>query len=298
MSSKELQNSTLFLTCPVMPFNKQMPTERDVQLIEENRRLANARDENAIKLEETSSKESEKSIRSEDTAEQGNETCSVGNVVSNLNTAENENVTEASILGFEGADLNCDPKLTKPETLLKDCVRGLDVHAKFSSPDPTSGVCTEDNFEASLSKSQSCDSNKCTSPMRSLDLGLSKQSCRETSCNELTMTAEPGEHTNISSTGTTAEGCSQCDLLRSMWNSSYKDSRDKFIAVLGDAVRKRVWNLPRTNSDSDTSSFSSGITSEANSFTSLSGVQLKDARVGILYSGGIDSMMIAALADK
>ena len=39
-----------------------MPTERDIQDIEENRRLlsllANARDENATKLEETSSKES------------------------------------------------------------------------------------------------------------------------------------------------------------------------------------------------------------------------------------------------
>jgi len=284
-----------------MSFNKQMPTERDVQVIEENRRLlgllANACDENAIKLEEKSSKEGKKSIGSENTVGPGSEKRTVENGMSNLDTVENENVIEASISGRDGANLNCDPNLTKHGTSLEDYICGLNVNAKCSSPNPTPGVHTNDNFEASLSKSPSCDSIKCTSPMRRVDSVLYQDSCLKTSCNELTMTAEPHEDTNISSTGTIAEGCSQCDLLRSMWNSSYEESRDKFIAVLGNAVRKRVWNLPRTNSDSVTSNFSSGITSEANSFIS-SGVQHKDARVGILFSGGIDSMMIAALADK
>lgn len=301
ISREELQNSTLFLPCPVMPFNKQMPTERDVQVIEENRRLlgllANACDENAIKLEETSSKEGKKSIGSENTVGQGSEKRTVENGMSNLDTVENENVIEASISGRDGANFNCDPKLTKHGTSLEDYICGLDVNAKCSSPNPTPGVHTNDNFKASLSKSPSCESIKCTSPMRSVDSALYQDSCLKTSCNELTMTAEPREDTNISSTGTIAEGCSQCDLLRSMWNSSYEESRDKFITVLGNAVRKRVWNLPRSNGDSVTSNFSSGITSEANSFTS-SAVQHKGARVGILFSGGIDSMMIAALADK
>ena len=272
-----------------MQFNKQMPTERDLQVIEENRRLlgppANARDER------------EKSIGSENTVGQGSEKCALENGISNLDTVKNETVIEASIARRDGANLNCDPKLTKPETRLDDDVCCLDVNAKFSSPNPATGVHTKDNFEASFSKSQCSDSIKCTSPMCSVELVLYEDSLLKTSCNELTTTAEPREDTNICSAGTIAEGCSRSDLLRSVWNSSFKESRDKFIAVLGDAVRKRVWNLPRTNGDSVTSNSSSGITSEANSFTS-SGVQHKDARVGILFSGGIDSMMIAALADK
>ena len=291
-----------------------MPTERDIQDIEENRRLlsllANARDENATKLEETSSKESKKSIENKNTVGQGseksidseitvgqdNEKRTVENGTPGLGTVENEN--EASLLAPDGANLNCDRKLAKPETLLEDYLCGLNVKAKFSSPNPTLGVFTKESFEARLSKSQSCDSIKSTSPMRSVDSVLYQDSCLQTSCNESTMTAESLEDTNICSTGTVAEGCSRYGLLKNIWNSSYKESRDRFIAVLGEAVRKRVWNLPRSNSDSVTSSFSSGITSEANSFTSLAGVQRKDARVGVLFSGGIDSMMLAALADK
>lgn len=301
IASEEIQTSTLFLTCPVMPFNKQMPTEQDVQVIEENRRHigppANARDESAIKLEETSLKDGKASFGSENDVGQASEKRVVEIGTSNLDIVENENVIEASISGCDGANLNCDPRLTGHETLLQDWACGLHVNAKFSSPNPTSGVYTTGNFEARLSKSQSCDFNKCTSSMCSVDSGLSQHSCLETSCSELTIADELGKNTNISPTGTTAEGCSQCNLFRSLWNSSYNQSRDKFIAVLGNAVRKRVWNLPRTNSDSVSSNFSSGSTSEANSFTS-SGVQHKDARVGILFSGGIDSMIIAALADK
>lgn len=296
ITGEELQNSTLFLPCPVMPFNRQMPTERDVQVIKENRlrlgHAANVRDESAIKLEETSSKERKKSIESEKSVGEGSKKRAVEIGMSNLDTVENENVIESSISGCNGENLNCDLKLPKHETHLEDYVCGLDVNAKFSSPNPMPEVYTTDNFETS----QSCDSSKCTPPMRGLHSVLSQESCAET-CMELTMTDERSKNTNISSTGTTAVGSSRCDLLTSMWNSSFKESRDKFIVVLGNAVRKRVWNLPRTNSDLVSSNFSSGSTSEANSFTS-SEVQLKDARVGILFSGGIDSMMIAALADK
>lgn len=290
IAGEELQNSTLFLPCPVMPFNRQMPTERDVQIIKENRlrlcQAANARDE------KTSSKESKMSIGSGKNLGESSEKRAVQIGVSNLDTVENENGIDASISRRNSANLNWDLKLPKHETTPEDFACGLDVNAKFSSPNPTPEVHTTDNFETS----QSCDSNKCTSPMRSLHSVLSQHSCAETRM-ELTMTDERGKNTNISSTETTAEGSSRCDLLTSMWNSSFKESRDKFIVVLGNAVRKRVWNLPRTNSDLVSSNFSSGSTSETKKFTS-SGVQHKDARVGILFSGGIDSMMIAALADK
>ena len=314
VASEELQNSRLLLPCPVLPFNKQMPTERDIEDIEENRRLlgllANAHDENVLKLEETSSKESKKlieneitvkqgskkSIDSEITAGQDSEKRIVEDGTSDLGTVANKN--EASFLAPDGANLTCDRKLAKAETRHEDYLCGLNVNAKFSSPNPTSGVFTKESFEARLSKSQSCDSIKSTSPMRSVDSVLYQDSCLHKSCNESTMLTKSLEDTNICSTGTITEGYSRYDLLRNMWNSSYKESRDRFIAVLGDAVRKRVWNLPRSNCDSVTSSFSSGISSEATSFTSLSGMQRKEARVGILFSGGIDSMMLAALADK
>ena len=69
-------------------------------------------------------------------------------------------------------------------------------------------------------------------------------------------------------------------------------------------MKKRVFNLPRTDNDFvslDTSIAPETVTSvrplqEQTSATSLSHV--KEARIGVLFSGGIDSMMISALADK
>ena len=238
IASEELQNSRLFLPCPVVPFNKQMPTERDIQDIEENRRLlgllGNTHDTSVIKLEEASSKESKKSIENEITVKQGSkksidseitvrqdsEKCTVENGSPDLGTVEGEN--EVRLLAPDGANLNCDKKLAKPETRLEDYLCGLNVNAKFSSPNPTSGVFTKESFEARLSKSQSCDSIKSTSPMRSVDSVPYQDSCLQTSCNESTMTAESLEDTNICSTGTVTEGYSRYDLLRNMWNSSYQ----------------------------------------------------------------------------
>lgn len=294
IASEELQSS-LFLTCPVQtPFNRQMPTERDIEVIEENRRnltpQENTHDTNALKSEEMPSKECKESVGSEKTVEGASEKHDVGIAMSKLDTVENENVIEPTISGRDETSLNCDSEFSWCEKSLENRVCGLYLNANVSSPNPTLQVSTEGNFETRAAESLSCNSN--SSPMRSDASGYPQHSCLETSCNESTKTNELCEETNLSSTGTAAEGCSRCNLFRRQWNSSYKESRDKFITVLGDAVRKRVWNLPRTCSNSVL-----GI-SEANSFAASSERQHKDARVGILFSGGIDSMMIAALADR
>ena len=290
IASEELQSS-LFLTCPVqVPFNRQMPTEQDIQIIEENRRnlrpLENTRDENALKLEEMSSKECKKSVGGESDVKEAIGKRDVEIVMSNHNTVKNENVIEPTITGQDETSVKCDSEFPALEkSPLEDLVSDLRVNANFSTPNPTLGVSTTGNFEASATENQSFNSN--SSPMHSVASGHSQHSC-------LTNSDERGVDTNFSSSGTTTQGCPRCNLFRSLWNT-YKESRDRFIAVLGDAVRKRVWNLPRTCSSSVSSDFCSGSASEVNT---SSGVRRKDARVGILFSGGIDSMMIAALADR
>ena len=86
--------------------------------------------------------------------------------------------------------------------------------------------------------------------------------------------------------------------METRWNSSFEALRDKFVTVLGEAVRKRVFNLPRIKSNS----ISLGLQETSSSLSAKEKSSLetkdKDARVGILFSGGIDSMMIAALADR
>ncbi|XP_044160185.1 asparagine synthetase domain-containing protein 1-like isoform X1 [Bufo gargarizans] len=66
--------------------------------------------------------------------------------------------------------------------------------------------------------------------------------------------------------------------LKMLISEVHKRNAESFIKVLSEAVRKRVLCLPRVN---DT------LTSET-----------KLANVAILFSGGIDSMMLAALADR
>lgn len=69
------------------------------------------------------------------------------------------------------------------------------------------------------------------------------------------------------------------DDLKLLISEVHKKNAESFIKVLSAAVRKRVLCLPRVNNL---------VTSEAE----------KLANVAILFSGGIDSMMLAALADR
>ncbi|XP_056391634.1 asparagine synthetase domain-containing protein 1-like isoform X1 [Hyla sarda] len=67
--------------------------------------------------------------------------------------------------------------------------------------------------------------------------------------------------------------------LKMLISEVHKNNAESFIKVLSEAVKKRVFCLPRENNV---------LTSEAENL----------ANVAILFSGGIDSMMLAALADR
>ncbi|KAM4026268.1 asparagine synthetase domain-containing protein 1 isoform 1-T2 [Anomaloglossus baeobatrachus] len=77
----------------------------------------------------------------------------------------------------------------------------------------------------------------------------------------------------------TLSNCVTMDTLKMLISEVHKKNAESFIEVLSAAVRKRVLSLPRDNRL---------LTLE---FEKL-------ANVAILFSGGIDSMMLAALADR
>ena len=74
-----------------------------------------------------------------------------------------------------------------------------------------------------------------------------------------------------------------------------------FFEVLGEALQRRVFNLPRTISGyeeiEDRTDQLRLEYDKINNGTATS-KRLIDSKVGILFSGGIDSMVIAALADR
>lgn len=69
---------------------------------------------------------------------------------------------------------------------------------------------------------------------------------------------------------------------------------EKFVSILTEAVRKRVFNLPRKN---QTELCCKNVCE--NTSSSCQGQQHnKRSRVGILFSGGLDSIVLAALTDR
>ena len=167
---------------------------------------------------------------------------------------------------------------------LEDCASGLNT--MFSSFHTTSSTR---NTEVNVPKVLSCHESAGL-----LNSESSQDCCVEMSSDILARTEASGR----------TKGSSESSLHITKWNSTFNEARDKFIVVLGEAVKKRVFNLPRTDSDS----VSQGSQEASSNLTGRSVLQeqrlasssllVKDARVGILFSGGIDSMMIAALADK
>ena len=277
-------NDSMFLTCPVVPFNKQMPNEQDLQVIEENRRSICPPKKEEIGGNFTEERE-ELAVKDNDPSEV--EKRVVESNISSLEIADN--IPPSYNLGSKDACLGCVVEQTASETP-KDSASGLNKN--FCSPHPVSVA----NVEFNVSKDQSC--HECNRiPKVSLDSESSPHSYGKTLRHGSTRN-EASDQANI-----TQEFC-QDKLCSSQWNSSFEGYRDKFIAVLGEAVRKRVFNLPRTcnslfssGSQKTSSNVTTGSVSREQSFAS-SGLHGKDARVGILFSGGIDSMMIAALADK
>lgn len=264
-TNKDTQDP-LFLMCPIARFNKQMPNEQDLQVIEENRRRFRPQkkggmNENFGKVRET--------LVAQDSSRHGAvEEHVVENNISSLEIAESK--AELENVGIREASCNSDQQ----QPTLEDCASGLNTI--FSAVHTTS---LTRNTEVNVPKVQSCHE----SAGLSTDSEGYQDSCVEMSNDILT----PTEDSDMKTITTRS---SQSSLYRPKLNSNFNEARDKFLAVLGEAVKKRVFNLPRTESDP----VSQG-SQEASSNLPL---QMKDARVGILFSGGIDSMMIAALADK
>ncbi|XP_064625702.1 asparagine synthetase domain-containing protein 1-like [Lineus longissimus] len=101
------------------------------------------------------------------------------------------------------------------------------------------------------------------------------------------------------------------DLLE-MASAEQLDVAQKFLSVLGEAVRVRVQNqmeycdaclkvqlasMTCGDGDKDSMKVETAVPDDA-SITGVRDVRCVHARVGVLFSGGIDSLMIAALADR
>ena len=270
-SSKDgdFQNS-MFLSCPVLPFNKQMPSREDLRVIAETRQRICLKDEE--KLEE-------------------NFTSEINNISSKDKNAKVESEfsyldNSKSIAGLSKSEIqdacpNCEERYEF--RALENCTST--VNSRFSSPNraPTR------NVELNASDSLPFLASRSLSKLN--DAENSRHSFEETIPREATP-SEAGDCESM------PQACCDRGLVETRWNSTFEALRDKFVTVLGEAVRKRVFNLPRIKSNS----ISLGLQETSSSLSAKEKSSLetkdKDARVGILFSGGIDSMMIAALADR
>jgi hypothetical protein len=136
-------------------------------------------------------------------------------------------------------------------------------------------------------------------------------------CNKVIIsTREPNKFSN---------SCKNIDKYATSWNTRDTDTLrldvleglpESFVGILGESVRKRVFNLPRFFSaskkqelkcESHGNSTSTKLhchnkellTKETHGSTNEDGqYSLGCSRVGVLFSGGIDSIVLAALADR
>lgn len=293
-----LENSqdSMFLTCPVAPFNRQMPDEQDLQTIEVNRKLFSP--PNNIEVLRHTKENSVKERESYDRRVSGEngaveEYIPEDGVVENL--AENkvtclkiaENKTKLENLGNE--DTCCHSHFGQT---LEECLSVSNVTLSSSHRSGTStrsgdlNVVRDTFFQETNSTSR-------------LDLDSKiLEGCRVETVNNLWTPAKASERTSIP----LVDSLSNSSVLRE--KSRFEDFRDLFVVVLEEAIKKRVLNLPRADNDislpdskeTSTSMLAGSVSQEQTIITSLQGN--KDARVGVLFSGGIDSMMITALADK
>ena len=276
-SSKDgdFQNS-MFLSCPVLPFNKQMPSREDLCVIAETRQRICLKDDE--KLEENFTSEIN-NISSKDKNAKF-EKIAVESEFSYLDNSKS--ITGLSKSESQDACPNCEERYKF--RALENCTSTL--NSRLSSPSRTPTRNVELNASDSLPFLASRSLSKLN-----FDAENSRHSFEETMPREATL-SEAGDCESI------PQACCDRGLVETRWNSTFEALRDKFVTVLGEAVRKRVFNLPRIKSNSvslDLQETSSSLTAKEKSSLETKD---KDARVGILFSGGIDSMMVAALADR
>lgn len=275
----------LCLTCPVAPFNNEMPGEHDAQTIEENRKRFSAPNnpDMSRNLEENQRKVKE-----------------TGMLVRQVNIINGEERVHADNKGFcvkaSGKNdlLNLETENASfnpyPRQILHDTI------ANSNETLDTAHTSSTRNVEFSCGKGQSFHGLERLS--RTCSNSESLQKYLEETDHNLCTPNEASDVTNL------PDSCNLNSLGLSEETSTFENFMELFVMILGEAVKKRVFNLPRTDNDFvslDSSVAPETVTSvrppqEQTSATSLSHV--KEARIGVLFSGGIDSMMISALADK
>ena len=274
----------LSLTCPVAPFNKEMPGEH-AQTIEENRKrfsAPNNRDmsrnlgESRKRVKETGMLVRQVNIINEE------ELVHVDNKGSCVKTSG-----KTDLLNLETENASFNPY---PRQILHDTT------ANSNETLDTAHTSSTRNVEFSRGEGQSLHGSERLSRTRSNSESLQKY--REETDHNLCTPNEASDVTNL------PDSCNLNSLELSEETSTFENFMELFVTILGEAVKKRVFNLPRT--DNDFVSLDSSVAPKTGtsvrplqkqtSATSLSHV--KEARIGVLFSGGIDSMMISALADK
>ncbi|XP_067028707.1 asparagine synthetase domain-containing protein 1-like isoform X2 [Acropora muricata] len=264
---------SLCLTCPVAPFNKEMPGEHDAETIEENRKRFSAPNnpDMSRNLEENQRKVKD-----------------TGKLVRQVNIINGEGRVHVDNKGF------CVKTSGKTDLL------NLETENASFNPYPrqilhdtiANSKKTLDTAHTSSTRNVEFSSGEGQSNSESL------QKYREETDHNLCTPNEASDVTNL------PDSCNLNSLELSEETLTFENFMELFVMILGEAVKKRVFNLPRTDNDFvslDSSIAPETVTSvmppqEQTSVTSLSHV--KEARIGVLFSGGIDSMMISALADK
>ena len=175
----------------------------------------------------------------------------------------------------------------------------------------------------SISDNQNIVTQRSTHKLNELELG--RQEERDVPSSPLqnnTRQAESGATLNnistlrdsqeLASAGSSSAFLSAANHKTKQTNSD--SPPEALVSVLGEAVRKRVFNLPRNNCNRERHKLECGsIPAEVPSkkeelcYTGVRGATnedccgdntVVDAKVGILFSGGLDSIVLAALADR
>ena len=269
----EASQLSLCLTCPVAPFNKEMPGEHDAETIEENRKSFSAPNnpDMSRNLEENQRKVKETGMLVRQVNKiNGEERVHVDNKGFCVKTSG-----KTDLLNLETENASFNPY---PRQILHDTI------ANSKKTLDTAHTSSTRNVEFSSGEGQSNSE--------------SLHKYREETDHNLCTPNEASDVTNL------LDSCNLNSLELSEETSTFENFMELFVMILGEAVKKRVFNLPRTDNDFvslDASIAPETVTSvmppqEQTSVISLSHV--KEARIGVLFSGGIDSMMISALADK
>ena len=196
--------------------------------------------------------------------------------------------------------LNCcqSNKAADVSSAGNDCVGAEDTKSCIKYPSTSCKRVIKDD----LSRSVSIQETLAVTVNEKLCIEYKKDSRKESTVSNAECGSYPGQVTTNSETKPKNDFCKECFFCDLQENPPSYDSilnihlleyySSSFMEILEEATRRRVFNLPRERSD-----FDRERTSHQDE-TCQSSVEGKTAKVGLLFSGGIDSMVLAAMADR